>query len=439
MASNLPISKLLKFINPMKSVFAILFCSFFFLAEPIFAQVKKVEVVETSLGTYTLLRDGKPYYVKGAGGDAFMDKTVSCGGNSIRLWGAENAQAVLDEAQKRGLTVMLGLWMPPERHGFDYSDSWAVKDQLEQFRSVVTRFKNHPALLLWGVGNEVDLAYTDFSVWTAVQGIAAMIHEEDKNHPTCVVTAGIDAPEVQLIKETCKDIDILGINTYGDLPALPQKIRLFGWEKPYLVTEWGPNGHWEVAKCSWGAAVEQTSTEKAITYRDRYVNYIRKDSSMCLGSYVFLWGQKQETTPTWYGVFVEGKSTEAVNVLQEVWSGVKPQNWAPQITAFELEQTKPEGSFMCRKGASVSVNLKVVSANLEGLKYHWEILPESEFTKSGGDAELKPEAISVNMKGNASSGYSFKAPFQKGAYRLFVYITDTHEQVACANFPFWVK
>jgi len=85
------------------------------------------------------------------------------------------------------------------------------------------------------VGNEVDLEYTDFSVWKAVQNIAAMIHEEDKNHPTCVVTAGIDAPEVSLIKETCPDIDILGVNTYGDLPALPEKLdclvgkTLFGY------------------------------------------------------------------------------------------------------------------------------------------------------------------------------------------------------------------
>jgi hypothetical protein len=43
------------------------------------------------------------------------------------------------------------------------------------------------------------------------------------------------------------------------------------------------------------------------------------------------------------------------------------------------------------------------------------------------------------MKGNNNVGYSFNAPYQKGAYRLFVYIIDKHEQVACANFPFWVK
>lgn len=409
------------------------------LVNTVWAQVIKVEITKTAMGNFQLLRGGKPFYVKGAGGDVFMDKTLAAGGNSVRLWGAENAQAVLDEAQKRGLTVMLGLWMPPERHGFDYSDKWACQDQVEQFKSIVNRFKNHPALLLWGVGNEVDLEYTDFSVWKAVQNIAAMIHEEDKNHPTCVVTAGIDAPEVSLIKETCPDIDILGVNTYGDLPALPEKIRLFGWEKPYLVTEWGPNGHWEVAKTKWGAAIEQTSTEKAITYKDRYVNYIQNDSVLCMGSYAFLWGQKQETTPTWYGVFVDGKQTEAVNVLQQVWSGSAPQYWAPKIDSFLLNKQLPYQSLEFRKGANVNLQLNVTHNNLESLKYKWELLPESEFTKSGGDAEKRPDALPIAVRGNLKDGYNFKAPFQKGAYRLFVYIYDTHEQVACANFPFWVK
>ncbi len=403
------------------------------------AQAIKVMVVPKGTDAFELQRGNAPYYVKGAGGHVRMDKVVAAGGNSVRLWGAENAQEVLDEAQKKGLTVMLGLWMPPERHGFDYSDKWACEDQLAQFRSVVNKYKNHPALLLWGVGNEVDLAYTDFAVWHAVQNIAAMIHEEDKNHPTCVVTAGIDAPEVALIKAHCKDIDILGVNTYGDLPALPEKIRLYGWTKPYMVTEWGPNGHWEVAKTSWGAAIEQTSTEKAITYRERYRDFIKKDSNLCLGSYVFLWGQKQETTPTWYGVFVGDKQTEAVNVLQEEWSGFKPAFWAPQILSFGLNQSEATASVISKKGALVKVDLKVHHAEPTSLRFKWEILPESEFTKSGGDAEIRPDAIPVMMKGDLGKGFNFKAPFQRGAYRLFVYIEDNHEQVACANFPFLVK
>ncbi len=414
-------------------------CVFFFcIHSVVLAQPVSVSVQSNASGNFTLLRNNLPYYVKGVGGHVFMDIAKASGANSIRLWGAENAKEVLDEAQKRGLTVMLGLWMPPERHGFDYSDKWACEDQLNQFRSIVKRYKDHPALLLWGVGNEVDLFYTDFAVWDAVQNIAAMIHEEDKNHPTCVVTAGIDAPEVSLIKEKCKDIDILGVNTYGDLPALAQKIRLYGWQKPYLVTEWGPNGHWEVPKTTWAAPIEQTSSEKALTYQNRYRENILSDSNLCMGSYVFLWGQKQETTPTWYGVFVDNKYGECVQVLQQEWSSKIPELAAPKIKQYTLNGLSALASVTLNKRAQVSVLLDVEHVSKETLQYKWELMPESEFTLAGGDAERKPDALLINVSKNGDT-FSFKAPTQSGAYRLFVYITDSKNQIAYSNFPFYVK
>ena len=33
--------------------------------------------------------------------------------------------------------------------------------------------------------------------------------------------------------------------------------------KPYIVTEWGPHGHWESPNTDWDAAIEKTSKEKA--------------------------------------------------------------------------------------------------------------------------------------------------------------------------------
>ena len=69
------------------------------------------------------MRGGKPYYVNGAGGSVHMDQIVALGGNSLRTWGLEDAVRILDDAQKHGLTVMMGLWLQHERHGFDYSNA----------------------------------------------------------------------------------------------------------------------------------------------------------------------------------------------------------------------------------------------------------------------------------------------------------------------------
>ena len=100
----------------------LIFCCLIFLNFILFSQKAiKVEVIFDGKN-WNLVRDGKPYYIKGAGGDKYLDKIVECGGNSLRTWGPENAQQILDDAQARGLTVMLGLWVQHERHGFDYNN-----------------------------------------------------------------------------------------------------------------------------------------------------------------------------------------------------------------------------------------------------------------------------------------------------------------------------
>jgi len=83
--------------------------------------------------------------------------------------------------------------------------------------------------------------------------------------------------------------------------------------------------------------IEENSTLKAANYLKRYKGGIEVDSLQCIGSYVFLWGQKQERTPTWYGVFLEdGKETESVDVMHYIWTGTWPKNRAPQIESFTI-------------------------------------------------------------------------------------------------------
>ncbi|NDD46893.1 MAG: DUF4434 domain-containing protein [Flavobacteriia bacterium] len=160
-------------------------------------------VEQTADGSYTLMRDGKPYYVRGAGGIEYIGDVARFGGNSIRTWSHDNAKEILDEAHKHGITVMMGLWVQHERHGFDYDNEARVQSQLEMFSEVIDDLKDHPALLAWSVGNEVDLNYSNTKVWYAVEAIAAMIQEKDPHHPVTTITAGLDSTEVFLIKERC--------------------------------------------------------------------------------------------------------------------------------------------------------------------------------------------------------------------------------------------
>jgi hypothetical protein len=408
-------------------------------------QDKQAKVTLTNTdGKFQLFVDGKPFYIKGAGlefGD--IASVAKHNGNSFRTWRTENGEKsgkeILDEAHKNGLMVTMGIEVERERHGFDYNDTVAVKKQLERIKGEVMTLKDHPALLIWGIGNELNLRYTNPKVWDAVNDISKMIHEVDPNHLTTTMLAGISKNEISLIKERCSDIDILSVQMYGDLPNLPKLIREFGWEGAYMVTEWGSTGHWEVPKTSWGAPIEENSTLKAANYLKRYKAGIEADSLQCIGSYVFLWGNKQERTPTWYGVYLEdGKETESVDVMHFVWNGKWPENRTPQIVSYTINGKTAYENVMAEAGKSYTASLKISDFEIDPIKYTWEILPESVEVSDGGDLEVRPKSVDFEIVNQKDGELTFKAP-AAGNYRLFVYADDGHGHAATANIPFMVK
>lgn len=396
-------------------------------------------------GKFQLYVNNEPFYIKGAGLEFGQIKTVAeHGGNSFRTWRTENGQQtgkeVLDEAQKYGLEVTMGIEVARERHGFDYNDSTAVKEQFERIKKEVMALKDHPSLMIWAIGNELNLRATNPKVWDAVNDISKMIHEVDTNHLTTTTLAGITQEEIDFIKERCTDLDLLSVQLYGKITELPQQIKEFGWEGPYIVTEWGATGHWEVPKTSWGVPVEENSTVKAANYLKRYQIAIEADSLKCVGSYVFLWGQKQERTPTWYGVFLEdGKSTESVDVMHYLWNGTWPINKAPQVVSFVLNDKTAYENVNLEANTESVANFKITDPENDTLNYHWEILPESTDLQDGGDFERRPLAVEFTIISDSEGELKFNAPSEKGVYRLFGYCDDGNGHAATANIPFKVK
>ena len=223
-----------------------------------FSQATTVKIEESNDG-FSLLRDGKPYYIKGAGTGAgskdHFNLLSKSGANSIRLWSTNN-ESFLDSAKKYNMSVTLGLYVRPERSGMNYNDQYAVQGQIEQLKTEILRFKDHPSLLIWGIGNEVDLRYSNFKVWETIEEIAKFIKKVDPHHPTMTVIAGIDPAKLFMIKKYCPSIDILGLNVYGAIQNAPLNIRKFNWNKPYIISEWGVNGPFEAQTTSWKAKIE---------------------------------------------------------------------------------------------------------------------------------------------------------------------------------------
>lgn len=406
--------------------------------------VAKVSVHESN-GKFQLKVNNQPFYIRGAGLEfGNIPSLAKHNANSFRTWRTENGERsaleVLDEAHEHGLMVNMGIEVGRERHGFDYYDANQVRAQLERIKKEVIALKDHPALLLWGIGNELNLHYTNPKVWDAVNDISKMIHEVDGNHPTTTSLAGISQKEIDLIKTRCADIDILSVQMYGDLPNLPRLIKKFKWEGPYMVTEWGATGHWEVPKTAWEAPIEDNSTVKAANYMKRFEGGIAADKEQCLGSYVFLWGNKQERTPTWYGIFLpDGQETESVDVMHYIWNGEWPKNRTPAIVSFELDGKTAYDNIHIKPGKSYTAEIVVNDPEQDSIDYTWEIMPESTDLKHGGDHEEKPPVLTGLFEDSNTKSLTFRTPEKRGAYRLFVYATDGNNHAAAANIPFFVN
>ena len=393
-------------------------------------------------GKYELLRGGQPYFVKGADGDSHLEELKAAGGNSIRA-----GVTALAAAQNLGLTVLVNLPFGKQRMGFDYSDPAVVEKQANQLREIVTVHRKNPAVLAWALGNELEIQTTPeqrVPLWKAVNAAARMIHQLDPDHPVITIVGGAYKRMLSELNRLCPDLDAVGLNSYADMLTLPEDIARQGWTRAYLVTEFGPRGHWQVKKTAWGLPLEDNSTEKALFYRVAYAHAIR-DQPQCLGAYVFHWGQHHEKTHTWYGMFLEdGSRTQAVDVMTELWSGHALANQAPRIgpNKIRISTDDPDTSEPAQIVPGAMMHCAVDASDPDGdpLEVSWDLRRDvSGNANVGGDRESPSAPISGLILSAAGKGATFQLPDREGPYRLFVYVRDGHGNAATANLPLLVQ
>ena len=395
---------------------------------------------------WTLTVDGEPFFVKGAVGHEKLARLGELGTNAVRL--PELNRAALDEARAAGLAVLANLRVRPQRDGMDYDDEAAVAAQHRELMALVAELKDHGAIFMWCVGNELDHipGNSDFNpkVWPAVNAIARAIHDIDPDHPTMTAVGMGRFGKIAGVVAACPDLDLIGINAYADIDRVDGLLRENGWEKPYVFTEWGMSGMWQRPKTPWGAAFEESTTVKAQAYRQRYRDAILAHPGRCLGGFAFYWGWRHENTLSWYNTWgPDGREMETVEVWKELFTGTPADPELPHLYGVRVNRYIAPDPVVLESGERVPIEaLADGNATLPGMRLSFEVRPEVEYGAYAGSGEVLPEVVPGCIEEADGPQVTLqtvlRAPVEPGAYRLFAYLIDRSERFATANMPFHV-
>ena len=125
-------------------------------------------------------------------------------------------------------------------------------------------------------------------------------------------------------------------------------------------------------------------------------------------------------------------------MLNNYW-GNNHRNRAPVLHSFMLNNQDKKESIKIKRSRNCVFTYKVTDFDNDSLVYVFELMPESQDKKSGGDFEKTPEPISFKIIEKSNNKIVIKSPQKPGAYRFFIYIRDGNKNIATANIPFYVK
>lgn len=146
--------------------------------------------------------------------------------------------SMLDIAKENDLMVLVTLF---DFYG-DYSVlNWTLTH--EHLRQIISRFKDHPAILGWDVKNEPDLDFDSRGKELVVNWLKNAIFQIKKADPDHLVTIGWANPEsADILKD---EVDLVSFHFYKDVNELEKVIAdLQGKiDKPIMLGEFGRSSY----------------------------------------------------------------------------------------------------------------------------------------------------------------------------------------------------
>lgn len=203
-----------------------------------------------------LVVDGRRYHVKGVAYGTFApDSTgaqfplperiaddfarmAAAGLNTVRTY-TPPPIAVLDEAARHGLRVMVGL--PWEQHVAFLQDRAAARRIRRDAVAQVRRLADHPAALLFALGNEIPPGIVRWHGQVRIERFLRDLYDEVKAAAPASILTYVNYPPTEYLDTEC--FDVCAFNVYlhreADLRAYLARLQHIAGQRPLLLAEAG--------------------------------------------------------------------------------------------------------------------------------------------------------------------------------------------------------
>jgi len=388
---------------------------------------QKVEVINDANGM-KLLVDGKDFMINGMNWDYFpigtnysyslwnqsddiikaaldaeMSLLKNMGVNVLRQYTGVQPKWIKYIYEKYGIYTVLnhsfgrygltlnGVWVP----NTEYADPLTRELLISEVKAMVEEYKNTPGLLMYLLGNEnnyglfwggaetEDIPMEDRKSTIRAHALYKLFNEAanemkgvDNTHPVAICNG--DLLFFDLIKEECKDVDVLGLNVYRGVSFgdLFEKVKE-GYDKPIMFTEFGADAF---------NAIENAEDQKSQAYymlgnwKEIYENaYGLGKAGNSIGGFTFQfsdgwwkYGQTKNLSvhdnhASWSNGGYQSDFEKGVNNMNEEWFGICAKGQTNERGLYDLY---PRAAYYALKEAH-SLNPLQNGVTLETVDNHF--------------------------------------------------------------------
>ncbi|KQY46871.1 discoidin domain-containing protein [Cellulomonas sp. Root137] len=391
--------------------------------------------VAGSQGNWALLVNGQPWVTKGmTWGPAPADfpqhaaNLKAMGVNTIRTWGTDaGSKVLLDAAAAAGMRTVAGFWLAPGGGPGsggcpNYVTDTAYKtSSMNDIVTWVTAYKDNPGVLMWNVGNEsllglgncysgAELEAQRTAYATFVNDAAKRIHQIDPTHPVTSTDAWTGA--WPYYKASAPDLDLYGLNAYNAVCDAKATWIAGGYTKPYLITEGGPAGEWEVPNDANGVPDQGTDAQNAAGYT-RAWDCIKAHPGVALGATLFHYGNEGDFGGIWFNVKPGNNKRLSYYAIAKAYGGSAGAAGVNTPPTFSSMTVPSSGNVVA--GSTFTVTAAASDPNGDPITYN--VLLNSKYVNDSGG--LAPATFT-----RSGTTFSVTAPQTLGVWKVYVFAED---------------